>query len=73
MLVFQSTAHSAPTLAMLSGQTYKGCYADNVNGRLLPLVYQGNSNPSMTPALCASGCANRGYDLSGTEYREHRW
>jgi WSC domain len=71
LLVFQNIKHSAPSVKQLSGQTYKGCFGDNTNNRLLPYVYQGNSNPSMTPDLCASGCTSRGYDLSGTEYREY--
>lgn len=70
LLVFQSTARPQPKIGSVSGNTYKGCYADNENNRLLPYVYQGNSNPSMTPSLCASGCTSRGYDLSGVEYRE---
>jgi len=50
--------------------TYSGCYVDTTS-RLLtggPATVVGLSDSTLTPQLCALGCANAGFPLSGTEF-----
>jgi len=50
--------------------TYSGCYVDSSTRFLTgnPAPVTGLSGSSMTPQLCALGCAAAGFPISGTEY-----
>lgn len=49
-----------------AGWTYKGCYIDNANGRVLPV--QQPDSTTQTVESCISACSQLGYSVSGTEY-----
>jgi hypothetical protein len=61
LLLFESKRWAVPTIANVSGATFKGCYADDVNKRLLPHYY--NFGGEVSNAACVAGCKADGYDL----------
>lgn len=46
--------------------TYKGCWVDNANGRILN--QQLPDNQTLTPQTCIAMCAAQGYSVAGAEY-----
>lgn len=56
-----SSASGAP-----SGWSYRGCYIDNANGRILVNVQPANA--AMTNEKCVAACQAAGYSVAGTEY-----
>ena len=60
-----SSASSAAT-GLPSGWTYRGCYVDNKNGRIL-INAQPASN-TMTNEKCVAACQTAGYSVAGMEY-----
>ena len=63
-----STSSSATSAAtgLPSGWSYKGCYIDNANGRIL-INGQPASN-TMTVEKCVAACQTAGYSVAGMEY-----
>ena len=53
-----------PTLP--AGWSYKGCYVDNANGRIL--INQQPDDAALTVEKCVALCKNAGYSVSGMEY-----
>ncbi|KAI4215353.1 MAG: hypothetical protein LQ351_002253 [Letrouitia transgressa] len=53
-----------PTLP--SGWTYKGCYVDNLNGRILST--QRPDDAALTIEKCVQACITAGYIVAGAEY-----
>lgn len=60
-----STISAVPT-GLPTGWTYKGCYIDNANGRILN--NQQNDNSKMTIESCVALCAGDNYTVAGMEY-----
>ena len=54
----------APTLP--TGWTYKGCYIDNAQGRILG--YQFPDSQTLTVESCINSCIAQGYIVAGMEY-----
>lgn len=53
-----------PTLP--AGWTYKGCYVDNANGRIL--INQQPDDTQLTVEKCVAACKTAGYSVAGMEY-----
>ena len=51
---------------MPSGWTYRGCYIDNANGRILE--NQQPDDDTLTIESCISTCKGLGYSVAGAEY-----
>jgi hypothetical protein len=52
--------------ALPSGWSYKGCYVDNPNGRVMNVEQPDNS--SLTIESCITTCSQLGYKVAGMEY-----
>lgn len=51
------------------GWSYKGCYSDNVNARVLTgIEFADIGNHEVTNTKCTTYCDSKGYSLAGTEY-----
>lgn len=50
-----------------TGWTYKGCYVDGANGRILST--QNPDSSTLTIESCVQTCAGLGYSVAGMEYR----
>lgn len=68
-----STSSSTPTstppssaTGLPSGWSYKGCYVDNANGRIL--INGQPNDPQLTVQKCVSACVTAGYSVAGMEY-----
>lgn len=63
-----STASSASSSAtgLPSGWSYRGCYVDNANGRILLKPQPGST--TMTIEKCVGACVTAGYSVAGVEY-----
>lgn len=64
----QPTSSSSPpgATALPDGWTYKGCWIDNANGRIM--VDQLPDDNKMTVESCVSKCADLGYAAAGMQY-----
>lgn len=60
-----STAAGSAT-GLPAGWTYKGCYVDNVSGRILSNQQAGGQ--TMTVESCVASCKAAGYVVAGMEY-----
>lgn len=49
-----------------NGWTYKGCFVDSTNGRILPTQVPDSS--SLTIETCIASCKAAGYSVAGAEY-----
>ncbi|KAI4257110.1 MAG: hypothetical protein L6R42_005853, partial [Xanthoria sp. 1 TBL-2021] len=61
-----TTSSSSSATGIPSGWTYRGCYVDNANGRILS-----NTQPSsttQTQGKCITACQAAGYTVAGMEY-----
>ncbi|KAK8212979.1 hypothetical protein BKA81DRAFT_316641 [Phyllosticta paracitricarpa] len=61
-----SSSTSAAPVASISGWSYKGCYVDNKNGRIMA-NQQPDSN-TLSNEACIQTCAKQGYSVAGTQY-----
>ncbi|CAI6337783.1 unnamed protein product [Periconia digitata] len=62
-----SSSSSVPVPTSLpDGWEYKGCWVDNVNGRIM--AFQQPDDPKMTIASCVAICAKQGYTAAGMQY-----
>ena len=62
-----SSTSVSPTLTSLpSGYSYKGCYVDNANGRILSS--QNPDSQTLTVESCVSSCVSQGFNVAGMEY-----
>ena len=59
------TTPNSPT-GLPSGWSYKGCYVDNANGRIL--INGQPNDPQLTVQKCVSACVTAGYSVAGMEY-----
>lgn len=59
-------ATSGTATALPSGWTYKGCYVDNANGRILS--NQQPDSSTLTVEKCVASCVAAGYVVAGMEY-----
>lgn len=57
---------SQPPASLPSGWLYRGCYIDNVNGRILSNQLPDSS--ALTTESCVASCIGKGYSISGTQY-----
>ncbi|KAL8809186.1 MAG: hypothetical protein Q9200_003633 [Gallowayella weberi] len=60
-----ASASSSPT-GIPSGWTYKGCYVDNANGRIL--INTQPSSSTQTNEKCIAACQAAGYSVAGMEF-----
>ena len=61
------TMVQGPSATQAAGSwTYKGCYIDGVNNRILPT--QVPSTNQMTVESCSASCAANGFSVAGAEY-----
>ena len=51
---------------LANGWSYKGCYIDTVNARILPTAVP--STDQMTQESCVASCAANGFSVAGAEY-----
>ena len=61
-----TTSKTAPANGLPSGWSYKGCYIDNANGRVLPTQLPDNS--SLTVESCVGNCYTQGFSIAAMEY-----
>lgn len=53
----------------ISGYSYKGCYSDNINARVLSgLKFANIGQRQVTSTKCVDYCAARGFSIAGTEF-----
>jgi hypothetical protein len=65
--IFNNTAYVYPSSPpVVSGYTFKGCYQEAQNGRLLP--GSSTTNPQMTVEICVNYCSSKGASLAGMEF-----
>lgn len=58
---------SAPSA--IAGYSYKGCFSDNVNARVLTGVkFADIGNKQVSTTKCIAYCSARGFSLAGTEF-----
>lgn len=60
LLVFQSKVFPEPSVANVTNASHVGCFADDVNSRLLP---QFATVTGLTNEACVASCQSSGYDL----------
>ena len=61
-----ATSKTAPATGLPTGWTYKGCYIDGANGRVLPTQLPDNS--SLTVETCVGSCYSQGFSIAAMEY-----
>jgi len=61
-----SSAISSSATGAPSGWSYRGCYIDNANGRILSNTQPANA--TMTNERCIAACQAAGYSVAGNEY-----
>lgn len=61
-----STSASSTVTGLPSGWSYKGCYIDGVNGRILNT--QNPDSPTLTIEGCIQTCIGQGHIVAGMEY-----
>ena len=61
-----TTTSASGSMALPTPWAYKGCWIDNVYGRILNTQIADNS--TMTIESCVSGCIASGYSVAGIEY-----
>lgn len=61
-----TTAVPPPAATLTSDDGFKGCYVDNVSGRIL--ATQAFNNASNSAYTCRAACSALGYAIAGTEY-----
>lgn len=70
--VYNNTAYVPPVLGKaISGYNYKGCFVDNLAGRVLNSYVTASS--TMTQEMCVSTCKSRGLNVAGVEYGKECW
>ena len=67
------TASSTPSVnaVLPPNWSYAGCYTDNLNPRSLGttgIQFAGLGGGKVTSSACVAYCANKGYNIAGTEY-----
>ncbi|PWN21285.1 WSC-domain-containing protein [Microstroma glucosiphilum] len=70
LLLFSSKRWPRPHIPRPENSDYEGCFADDVNNRLLP--HYANV-ASLTNQKCFAACGAAGYDLAGTEDKSQCW
>lgn len=61
-----SAGASSTATGLPSGWSYKGCYVDNANGRILLNGQPGSA--TQTIEKCVTACQAAGYSVAGLEY-----
>lgn len=61
-----ATTTPAGTTGLPTGWSYKGCYVDNVDGRIL--ITQKPDSQTLTVESCVNACISSGYKVAGIEY-----
>lgn len=61
-----STSATPTSTAIPSGWSYKGCYVDGANGRILNT--QNPDSQTLTVESCIQSCINQGHGVAGMEY-----
>lgn len=61
-----ATTSAAGTTGLPTGWSYKGCYVDNVDGRIL--ATQQPDSQTLTVESCVKTCLASGYKVAGMEY-----
>lgn len=61
-----SSTSAAGTTGLPTGWSYKGCYVDNVDGRIL--ITQKPDSQTLTVESCVNACITSGYKIAGIEY-----
>ncbi|KIN03776.1 hypothetical protein OIDMADRAFT_117145 [Oidiodendron maius Zn] len=57
------------TSSIPAGWSYKGCFSDNVNARVLTgITFADIGNHQVTNTKCTTYCGAKGFSLAGTEY-----
>ena len=62
----RTASSTATATAVPSGWSYRGCYVDNLNGRIL--LTQIPDDPDLTVSSCIDACQDRGLSVAGLEY-----
>lgn len=62
----QTTTTPSSSATLSDGWTYRGCYIDGLNGRILN--NQQPDNPELTVESCVSTCFGLGYSIAAAEY-----
>lgn len=65
-IAFTTALFISLSLAFPADFTYKGCYVDNVSGRVLP--HQRPDSDTLTIDSCITTCVGLGYSIAGAEY-----
>ncbi|KAF6805573.1 copper radical oxidase [Colletotrichum plurivorum] len=67
--IYQNSDYQAPSIATVSGRTYRGCLTEPHGGRAMS--DKSTTQDNMTPEQCSSFCT--GYNFAGLEYGSECW
>ncbi|KAF9457691.1 WSC domain-containing protein [Collybia nuda] len=69
--IYHDGIADAVVVETVSSWKYQGCYADNVDARILSQRI--NVSGGLTPSKCTASCKSNGFSYSGLEYSTECW